>query len=44
MSKIGQVYLAMDEALEKTGYHDVHEAMADGWDSAEYYSMLEESE
>lgn len=40
MSKIGKVYLLMDESLEATGYHDVYEAMADGWDSAEYYSML----
>lgn len=37
MSKIGEFNLAMTEKVNELGYDTVEEAIADGWDSNEFY-------
>ena len=37
MSKIGQYNIEMTEYVNELGYETVEEAIADGWDSAEFY-------
>lgn len=37
MSKIGQFNIAMTEKVNELGYETVEEAIADGWDSNEFY-------
>ncbi len=38
MSKIGQYNIEMTEYVNELGYETVEEAIADGWDSAEFYA------
>lgn len=38
MSKIGTYNLAMTEKVNELGYDTVEEAVADGWDSSEFYA------
>lgn len=38
MSKMGDLNLKLQEEVNDLGYDSVQEAIADGWDSAEYYS------
>ena len=38
MSKMGDLNLKLQEEVNELGYESVQEAIADGWDSAEYYS------
>lgn len=38
MSKIGTYNLAMTEKVNELGYDTVEEAIADGWDSNEFYA------
>lgn len=40
MSLTGQKYLELQEEVNTLGYDTVEEAIADGWDSAEYYSCM----
>lgn len=40
MSKIGEHYLKLQEKVNELGYDTVEEAIADGWDSAEYFSSF----
>lgn len=37
MSKVGQFNIAMTEKVNELGYETVEEAIADGWDSNEFY-------
>lgn len=37
MSKIGDFNIAMTEKVNELGYETVEEAIADGWDSNEFY-------
>lgn len=44
MSKIGNFNIAMTERVNELGYDTVEEAIADGWDSNEFYeSYMEEA-
>lgn len=38
MSKIGNFNIAMTEKVNELGYDTVEEAIADGWDSNEFYA------
>lgn len=38
MSKISQIHAEMTERVNELGYETVEEAIADGWDSAEFYA------
>jgi hypothetical protein len=41
MSRIGQANIEMTERVNELGYETVEEAIADGWDSAEFYASYE---
>lgn len=41
MSKIGQYNIELTEHVNELGYETVEEAIADGWDSAEFYASYE---
>lgn len=41
MSRIGQAVIEAQEELAPLGYSTVEEAMADGWDSAEWLATRE---
>jgi hypothetical protein len=43
MSRIGQANIEMTERVNELGYETVEEAIADGWDSAEFYASYKES-
>lgn len=42
MSKISQIHAEMTERVNELGYETVEEAIADGWDSAEFYASYKE--
>lgn len=42
MSKIGNFNLEMTEKVNELGYDTVEEAIADGWDSNEFYASYHE--
>lgn len=42
MSKIGRINLEAQEHVETLGYSTVGEAIADGWDSAEFFATREQ--
>lgn len=42
MSKIGQYNLELTEKVNELGYDTVEEAIADGWDSNEFYASYHE--
>jgi len=44
MSKIGQLNIEMTEKVNELGYETVEEAIADGWDSAEFYASYTKDE
>lgn len=44
MSKIGALNLEMTEKVNELGYDTVEEAIADGWDSAEFYASYKEQD
>ena len=44
MSKIGQYNLELTEKVNELGYDTVEEAIADGWDSNEFYASYHEVE
>ena len=41
MSKMSQIHAEMTEHVNELGYETVEEAIADGWDSAEFYASYE---
>lgn len=41
MSKMSNYYLDLQEQANELGYETVEEAIADGWDSAEFYASYE---
>ena len=43
MSKIGNFNIAMTEKVNELGYDTVEEAIADGWDSNEFYASYMEA-
>lgn len=44
MSKIGALNLEMTEKVNELGYDTVEEAIADGWDSNEFYASYKEQD
>jgi hypothetical protein len=42
MSKMSQIHAEMTERINELGYETVEEAIADGWDSAEFYASYKE--
>lgn len=42
MSKIGRLNLEAQEEVNALGYSSVQEAIADGWDSAEWFAAREQ--
>lgn len=42
MSKIGRLNLEAQEEVNTLGYSSVEEAIADGWDSAEWFATYEQ--
>lgn len=44
MSKISQLHAEMTERVNELGYETVEEAIADGWDSAEFYASYKKQE